>query len=202
MRPFWTRRSTASVQERPGPERAGTRPSRPETQPMPAAERDLRPEILNSLLTTPHRKLEEVAAVHVAMAKRDPLFYGHLAVWYQQNGDVRDHHEVFVGHLLTSDLPEHRDAGFMLLQEFPPYQVARVVDFMKGRRGKLPRSARTAVVRYLREREKNQVDTFTFAGDYYSLPNLVPLLSRPSRLELLIEILDAPLPVREDRLAA
>lgn len=28
------------------------------------------------------------------------------------------------------------------------------------------------------------VDTFTFSGDYYSLPNLIPLLSRPSRLEL------------------
>ncbi|HEY9702262.1 MAG TPA: hypothetical protein V6C58_07435, partial [Allocoleopsis sp.] len=42
------------------------------------------------------------------------------------------------------------------------------------------------------------VETYTFAGDYYSLPNLVPLLSRPSRLELLMEILDTPLPVRDD----
>src|SRR6476620_1429081 len=97
MRPFWTRRSTAPVQKRPGPEQAGIRPSMAETRPMPAAERDLRLEILNSLLTTPHRKLEEVAAVHAEMAQRDPLFYGHLAVWYQRNGDVRDHHEVFTG---------------------------------------------------------------------------------------------------------
>jgi hypothetical protein len=43
------------------------------------------------------------------------------------------------------------------------------------------------------------VETFTFSGDYYSLPNLVPLLSRPSRLELLMEIMETPLPVREDR---
>jgi hypothetical protein len=43
------------------------------------------------------------------------------------------------------------------------------------------------------------VETFTFAGDYYSLPNLVPLLTRPSRLELLMEILDTPLPVRADK---
>jgi hypothetical protein len=50
--------------------------------------------------------------------------------------------------------------------------------------------------------KQTQVDTFTFAGDYYSLPNLVPLLSRPSRLELLLEILETPLPVREDRAAA
>jgi hypothetical protein len=47
-------------------------------------------------------------------------------------------------------------------------------------------------------RETNRAfETFTFAGDYYSLPNLVPLLSRPSRLELLLEILETPLPARE-----
>jgi hypothetical protein len=120
---------------------------------MLPAERDLRLEMLNSLLTTPHRQLGQVAALHAEMAARDPLFYGHLAVWYQRNGDVRDHKEVFVGHLLTSDLVEHREAGFVLLQEFPPYEVARIVDFMKQRRGKLPRSARTAVRRYLQLRE-------------------------------------------------
>jgi hypothetical protein len=43
-----------------------------------------------------------------------------------------------------------------------------------------------------------QVDTLEFKGDYYSLPNLIPILSRPSRLELLMEILDTPLPVRDN----
>jgi hypothetical protein len=43
---------------------------------------------------------------------------------------------------------------------------------------------------------KAQVDTFTFAGDYYSLPNLVPMLARPSRIELLMEIMNTPLPER------
>ena len=52
-------------------------------------------------------------------------------MWYQDNGEVRDHHEVFIAHLLTSDLSEHREAGFVLLQKLPPYQVARVVSFMK-----------------------------------------------------------------------
>ncbi|MBW4695844.1 MAG: hypothetical protein KME27_29355 [Lyngbya sp. HA4199-MV5] len=118
-------------------------------------ERDLRLEMLNSLLTTPHRKLEQVAEIHKLIVELDPIFYGHLAVWYQRNGDVRDHKEVFVAHLLTSDLGEHRDAGFIMLQEFPPYQVARVVDFMKQHRNKLPRSARTAVQRYLKVRESN-----------------------------------------------
>jgi hypothetical protein len=52
--------------------------------------------------------------------------------------------------------------------------------------------------RRLQEKQA-QVDTFTFAGDYYSLPNLIPLLSRPSGLELLMEILEIPLPVRDDK---
>jgi hypothetical protein len=120
-------------------------------------ERDIRLDMLNSLLTTPHRQLDQVAQLHASLAQRDPLFYGRLGVWYQRNGDVRDHKEVFIAHLLTSELPEHREAGFVLMQEFPPYQVARVVDYMKQRVGKMPRSARTAVTRYLREREKNPV---------------------------------------------
>jgi hypothetical protein len=120
---------------------------------MRPSERDIRLDILNSLLTTPHRQLDQVAQLHKSMVERDPIFYGHLAVWYQRNGDVRDHKEVFIGNLLASDLSEHRDAGFVLLQELPPYQVARVVDFMKRARGKLPRSTRTAVVHYLRRRE-------------------------------------------------
>lgn len=118
-------------------------------------ERDLRLEMLNSLLTTPHRELAQVAGLHKEMGALDPLFYGHLAVWYQEHGDVRDHKEVFLGSLLTSGLPEHRDAGFMLLQDMPPYQVARIVDFMKRQQGKVPRSARTAVTRYLRRRESS-----------------------------------------------
>jgi hypothetical protein len=121
---------------------------------MKQIERDLRLEILNSLLTTPHRELAQVAGLHKQMIERDPLFYGHLAVWYFAQGEVRDHKEVFVGNLLAGALAEHRAAGFVLLQELPPYQVARVVDFIKQSRGLVPRSTRTAVVRYLREREQ------------------------------------------------
>jgi hypothetical protein len=118
-------------------------------------ERDLRLEMLNSLLTTPHRELTKVAGLHSEMMGLDPIFYGHLATWYMTNGDVRDHKEVFIGNLLTSDVPEHRDAGYTLLQMLPPYQVARVVDFLKVHRQKVPRVARTAVTRYLRKREAN-----------------------------------------------
>jgi hypothetical protein len=121
---------------------------------MQHTERDLRLDILNSLLTTPHRELNQVSELHKTMIERDPVFYGHLAVWYFAQGDVRDHKEVFVGNLLAGALPEHRGAGFVLLQNLPPYQVARVVDFVKQSRGNVPRSTRTAVERYLRKREE------------------------------------------------
>lgn len=49
------------------------------------------------------------------------------------------------------------------------------------------------------KQQQAPVEMFTFTGDYYSLPNLVPLLTRPSRLELLIEILDTTLPVHLDK---
>lgn len=120
---------------------------------MPNAEHDLRLELLNALLTTPHRQLGLVADRHTYLLDRDPVFYGHLAVWYHRHGQVRDHKEVFTAMLLTSSRADHREAGFMLLQDLPPYQVARVVNFMKRHRGKVPRSARTDVVRYLRHRE-------------------------------------------------
>src|SRR5207237_259802 len=40
-------------------------------------------------------------------------------------------------------------------------------------------------------------DVFQFSGDYYALPNLIPMLARPSKLDLLMEILEYPLPQRK-----
>jgi hypothetical protein len=42
-----------------------------------------------------------------------------------------------------------------------------------------------------------KVDVFAFGGDYYSLPNLIPLLAPASEMDLLMEILDYPLPQRK-----
>jgi len=146
-------------------------------------ERDLRSELINTLLTTPHRNLAELYPYHEQMIKQDPLFYVHLAAWYADHGEVRDHKEMFVVLLSLSNFAGHRDVGLALLRELPPYEVARVVDFIKGsvvkrrmpkvrpgRSGKpeyemvsqnvglfrnVPRSMRTEITRYLREREDN-----------------------------------------------
>jgi hypothetical protein len=145
------------------------------------AERDIRSDLLNTLLTTPHRNLAELYPVHEQMIKQDPLFYVHMAAWYADHGQVRDHKEMFVVMLCLSDFDGHRDVGLALLRELPPYEVARVVDFIKGatvtrrtprpRRARgekqeyeitrqnvglfknVPRSMRTEIVHYLRERE-------------------------------------------------
>src|SRR4051812_33239499 len=157
-------------------------------------EQDQRLWLLNTLLTTPHRALAEIHPVHAEMVASDPRFYVRLAAWYNDHGDVRDHKEMFVVTLALSTFPGHRDVGLALLRGLPPYEVARVVDFVHGKKttrkvrpkapkGKgpkapapapapeqapaevqtvveefglfrtPPRSLRTEVTRYLRERE-------------------------------------------------
>lgn len=148
-------------------------------------EQDLRLEMLNTLLTTPHRKLEAVWPVHRELIAKDPRFYVRLAAWYADHGEVRDHKEMFIICLVLSTFAGHRDVGLALLRELPPYQVARVLDFVHGRAETVrkvvdesgekprkvkpavvrelvgrtglgknpPRSLRTEIVRYLRERE-------------------------------------------------
>jgi hypothetical protein len=118
-------------------------------------ERDIRVQILNSFLTTPHRKLEELASLHVNALERDPLFYGHLAPWYFEKGEVRDHKTLFVAHLATSEYAEFREAGWVLLQKLAPYEVARVLDHTKRVVGKTPRSLKSAIALYLQTRENN-----------------------------------------------
>lgn len=112
-------------------------------------ELDVRIEILNSFLSTPHGKLEGMAPLHQRALERDPLFYGHLAAWYAGRGEVRDHKVLFVAHLLTSDYAELRGAGWMLLQKLPPHMVAAALDHSKRVIGKTPRMFKSAVGAYL-----------------------------------------------------
>jgi hypothetical protein len=101
---------------------------------MSTNEQDLRGEILNTLLTTPHRDLEKVWPIHQDLIAKDPRFYVRLAAWYADHGDVRDHKEMFIVALSLSDFDGHRDVGLALLRQLPPYQVVRVVDFISGRK--------------------------------------------------------------------
>src|ERR1700747_415236 len=101
---------------------------------MGTREQNPRPEILNALLTTPHRKLEQIRPVHRVMVEQDPRFYVRLGAWYHDHGDVRDHKEMFIVTLVLSAFEGHRDVGLALLRGLPPYQVVRVLDFIHGRK--------------------------------------------------------------------
>ena len=113
---------------------------------MSNKEQDIRVEILNTLLTTPHRELEKIWPVHQDLITKDPRFYVRLAAWYADHGDVRDHKEMFVVNLVLSHFMGHRDVGLAMLRAFPPYEVARVVDFVAGRKKtrRLNKSEKTA----------------------------------------------------------
>ncbi|MCA9670254.1 MAG: hypothetical protein KC503_31885 [Myxococcales bacterium] len=103
---------------------------------MSRNEQDIRVGILNTLLSTPHRQLEDIYLVHQEMIEQDPRFYPHLAAWYFKHGEVRDHKDMFVICLVMSKARGHRDVGLALLRKLPPHQVARVVSFIRGTRSK------------------------------------------------------------------
>ncbi len=100
---------------------------------MQEQEKDRRLGLLNALLITPHRELDELWKFHEELLEEDPLFYVQLAAWYQKNGEVRDHKELFIAGLMVSDFEGHREVGLALLWSLPPYQIARIVDFIKGK---------------------------------------------------------------------
>src|SRR5262249_44640837 len=136
-------------------------------------EQDLRLEILNTLLTTPHRRLDQIWPIHSEMVQKDPRFYVRLGAWYNDHGDVRDHKEMFIVTLALSAFEGHRDVGLAMLRNLPPYEVVRVLDFIHGRKKTRkakdkpaetaveefglfrnpPRALKTEIVRYLHERE-------------------------------------------------
>jgi len=151
-----------------------------------SSEQDLRLGMLNTLLMTPHRNLSASHPVHEQMIAQDPLFYVRLGAWYADNGEIRDHKELFIVNLCLSNFEGHRDVGLAMLRELPPYQVERVIDFIHGRKKKvstpvttgtgrnqktthrtaltdsglgknIPRSVATEVKRYLTDREDDPV---------------------------------------------
>lgn len=131
------------------------------------SEQDYRLSILNALLRTPHRNVSPYIPLFQHVHENDPLFFGHLAAWYFDNGSVHDLKQLFVAFMTISKFSEeYRDSGLSMLEKMPPYQVERVVRVVKGHRaGKafvpgiaasVPRSLRNSVKHYLDERERDQ----------------------------------------------
>jgi len=89
--------------------------------------------MLNSFLSCPHRELDKIKEVHQDLQKEDPLFYAHLAAWYNKNGEIRDHKEMFSAMLINDPYLDNREVGLALFREEPPYMKARILGTIKGR---------------------------------------------------------------------
>src|SRR5688572_17616597 len=152
-------------------------------------EQDQRLALLNTLLTTPHRKLEQIHPVHAEMVKQDPRFYVRLGAWYNDRGDVRDHKEMFAVTLILSEFPGHRDVGLAMLRELPPYQVVRVLDFIHGRkttrkvreRASAERPARARGERPRRGAIRRALDAVTGRADAHAAAPAPAASSAPAR---------------------
>lgn len=118
-------------------------------------ERDIRLGLMDSLLSPAKAELSDLVKIHADALELDVHFYGHLAAWFHKNGRVRSFREVFCAGLFASPLPEHREAGWVILQSLAPHQVANVVKAAKQHFHKAPRTLRSAVVDFLRQREAN-----------------------------------------------
>ncbi len=109
--------------------------------------------LLNSFLEASHGKLQAQGEKHARALQLDPALYGHLSRWYQHNGTLRDHHELFSAHLLNSHEAEFRGHAKVLVQTLRPYQVARIVRYSKEVLKNRNRSLKSAVLFYLKRRE-------------------------------------------------
>ncbi len=126
-------------------------------------EQDYRLNILNVMLRTPHRNVAPYMPLFADVHERDPLFFVRLAAWYNEVGAVHDLKQLFIAFLATSKFSdEFRETGLALLEKLPPYQVERVTRMIKGYLdgktfvpgiGSVPRSYKTAVENYLKQRE-------------------------------------------------
>lgn len=137
------------------------------SQTKNATEQDFRLTIMNALLRTPHREIAPFIPLFRYVHDRDPLFFAHLGAWYFDNGTVRDLKQLFVAFLAVSRFSDDfRSAGLGMLQKMPPFEVERVLSIIKGHEadGKrvagitetVPRSVKTTIEHYLRDREGNR----------------------------------------------
>jgi hypothetical protein len=105
---------------------------------MNAQEGNTRVTMLNSFMTCPHRDLDMVKDVHSNLREKDPVFYAHLATWYQkQESPIRDHNELFCAHLITDKFLDNREVGLALWQKFPVFMKMKILGFIEGKIAKL-----------------------------------------------------------------
>ena len=107
------------------------------TQTAPVVEEDIRVRILNSFMSCPHRDTDQLKKIHAEIREQDPLFYAHLACWYLQKGEVRDHNEIFASMLITDPYVDNREVGLALFRKHALFMKSRILGFVKGKKAKI-----------------------------------------------------------------
>jgi hypothetical protein len=102
-----------------------------------SSEKDIRIDIMNSILRCPHRDLDKIQSIHDEMRKKDPVFYAHLGSWYFKNGEIRDHKQAFSSNLIVDDFLDNREVGLAMLRLFPVFLKRKVIAFIKGHKVKM-----------------------------------------------------------------
>lgn len=99
---------------------------------------DSRLALLNAFMNCPHRDTDKIKEIHDTVRGQDPLFYAHLACWYDRAGSgIRDHKEVFTAMLLTDPYIENREVGLALFRDMPLFMKNKVIGFIKGKKVKI-----------------------------------------------------------------
>lgn len=122
------------------------------------------------------------ASLHASAMAEQPHFYLRLALWNRYVGGGRELDAAFVGTLIADGNAGIRSVGLELLSTLPVTAIAATVRFMKTRKGRMPRSARSGVVRVLRglEAEERAFDCTAVASAHALKYLYATLRIRPS----------------------
>lgn len=115
---------------------------------------ELRRAMCDVFLSTLSTRLQTLKNLHDRLFSLDPEFYGHLSCWYMEKGNKAEHKGLFVAHLISSPNKDHREAAFVMIEDFQPPMLSRIVDYCKRVYHRFPRTARTSIIQYLRKRER------------------------------------------------
>ena len=111
---------------------------------------ELRIGLLKAVIANPHQAPTAVAALHRVVAVSDPDFYARFALWSNSNTIGQVQREIMLANLLAAESPQLRQLGATQIMTLVPTQLSTIIKLLKGEFGKIPRSTRTAVTRYLR----------------------------------------------------
>lgn len=146
------------------------------TVQMTRQEEDTRVRMFNKFMTCPHRDTDLIKDVHAELRAKDPVFYAHLACWYQKNGQIRDHNEVFSAMLATDTYLENREIGLALWRDQPVFMKHKILGFVEGKKVKIRTKTGNKI-----QRGKKKIDEVRIDEKLVGLKQNLPTSFRKER---------------------